>query len=78
MKNEFTLSCERLPGTLQRVLGLVERRGFEALDFRAHTNGDDEYLITLHVVPSVPTYRDPDNLLKQLQKLEDVRRVSRT
>ncbi len=72
MKINFELTCQRKPGTLLRVLGLVERRGYEAISMTATAHSPDEYQVALQLRVDVPTPRDPDNLRLQLNKLYDV------
>lgn len=81
MSNMIHIQIDRADGSLQRLIGLVERRGFEIhgmsmTDFHAGMGGDWRTL-TLNVASRDGT-RCVDNLGRQIDRLFGVRRVEDT
>ncbi len=70
MKHTLKLSVQPAEGAILRIIGLVERRGFNLVRIDADRSGADEQLyMELDVVsPS----RSIDVLKRQLEKLYDV------
>ena len=78
MSNMIHIQIDRADGSLQRLIGLVERRGFEILgmnmtDFSAEAGGDWRTL-TLNVASRDGT-RCINNLGRQIDRLFGVRRI---
>ncbi|HEX7342401.1 MAG TPA: ACT domain-containing protein [Rhodanobacteraceae bacterium] len=67
------LSLAAVEGALRRVLGTVEHRGFRVLACRVLTDAaGQEYRVHMQVEGA----RDPALLVRQLQRLHDVRDVA--
>ena len=78
MSNTIHIQIDRADGSLQRLIGLVERRGFEIHgmamgDFFSETGGDWRTLAL--TVASRDGTRCIDNLGRQIDRLFGVRRV---
>jgi len=71
MSRTFEIDLDHSEGALLRVLGTVERRGFELLELSADKPDAETYSVRLRV----DSERDPDVLCRQLQRLVDVRAV---
>ena len=71
MSRTFEIDLDHSEGALVRVLGTVERRGFELLELSADKPDADSYSILLRL----DSERDPDVLCRQLERLIDVRAV---
>lgn len=71
MNHSLELEMRHAEGGLVRVLGLVERRGFRPVAVSAASAGDD-LLLSLTVFSERPI----ELLIRQLEKLFDVRRVA--
>jgi acetolactate synthase regulatory subunit len=65
------LEIERVERALERMLGVVGRRGYEILSVSAVTTSDDRYLVQLEL----SSERSPDVLARQLMKLHEVHQV---
>ena len=65
----LVLVLRREEGAIERMLGVIRRRGFSALALAVVPDGADAWSALL----SVSGERDFDMLLRQLEKLEDVR-----
>jgi len=78
MSNMIHIQIDRADGSLQRLIGLVERRGFEIhgmsmTEHQAEATGDWRTL-TLNVASRDGT-RCVDNLGRQIDRLFGVRRI---
>ena len=73
MKRFFLrMELRDLPGSAERVLGVVRFRGFHLLEMSAHVISNSQNMeLTLRVEGS----RSGDGLLRQLQKLADMREI---
>lgn len=73
MVTELLLEIDQAPGSLLRVLGLIERRGFaiEALELETQPTARR---LRLRVQPKAG--RCPENLKRQIDKLFGVRRAA--
>lgn len=71
MTHSLNLEVRKTEGILVRVLGLAERRGFSPVNFSADTVGEN---MTLSL--TVCSARPAELLIRQLEKLFDVTRVS--
>jgi acetolactate synthase regulatory subunit len=71
MTRTFEIDLDHSEGALLRVLGTVERRGFELVELSADKPDAESYSIRLRV----DSERDPDVLCRQLERLVDVRAV---
>lgn len=65
--SHFTLSANRRPETLERLLRVVRHRGFEVITLNVETQNDQ-----LALQFSVQSERPLDLLIHQLVKLPDV------
>jgi len=70
MTTTLNLKVTAVEGALVRVLGMTERRGFRPVAFSAASH-DDALLLSLTVFSERPI----ELLIRQLEKLFDVRRV---
>lgn len=70
MTHSLNLEVSAVEGALVRVLGMTERRGFRPVAFSA-SSSDDALLLSLTVFSERPI----ELLIRQLEKLFDVRRV---
>ncbi|MEO8671440.1 MAG: ACT domain-containing protein [Tahibacter sp.] len=71
MSTHLTLALDRAEGALMRVLGTVERRGWDVLAVNAASADGVSYAVEL--ILGGP--RDPQVLCRQLERLIDVREV---
>lgn len=78
MSNTIHIQIDRADGSLQRLIGLVERRGFEihgmAMGDFAVEAGSDWRTLALTVASRDGT-RCVDNLSRQIDRLFGVRRI---
>jgi acetolactate synthase regulatory subunit len=71
MKQNFECEIAQTEGSLIRVLGVIERRGYKLLEMRVKPASQDTYLLSF----SIASDRDPAILIKQLERLFDVHDV---
>lgn len=71
MKQNFECEIAQTEGSLIRVLGVIERRGYKLLDMRVKPSSTDTYQLSF----SIDTERDATILIKQLERLYDVHDV---
>ena len=76
MSNTIHIQIDRADGSLQRLIGLVERRGFEINGMSMADNGDWRTLAL--TVASRDGSRCIDNLGLQIDRLFGVRRIETT
>ena len=76
MSNMIHIQIDRTDGSLQRLIGLVERRGFE-IHGMSMTDTGDWRTLALNVASRDGT-RCVDNLGRQIDRLFGVRRVEDT
>lgn len=74
MKQNIECEIDRTEGGLIRVLGVIERRGYGIESLSVSPSGRDAYRLSF----TVESARDMGVLLKQLERLIDVRRVQLT
>ncbi|ESQ77907.1 ACT domain-containing protein [Asticcacaulis sp. YBE204] len=74
MSQSIHIEIDRLEGTLLRILGLVERRGFHIDGLDLYDLGEDTRGLTLTLRPRDAT-RSFDTLGFQIDKLYGIRRV---
>jgi acetolactate synthase regulatory subunit len=74
MSHLIHIEIDRLEGTLIRILGLVERRGFHIDELELYDLGEDRRGLTLKVRPRDPN-RSLDILGLQIDRLYGVKRV---
>ncbi len=72
MHSALSLIVHREEAVLLRVLGLVVRRGFEPLHLEAHASPEGR-VFTIRM--TVEGERSIDGLVRQLVKLNEVKRV---
>ena len=70
MSHSLELALDRAEGALLRVLGTIERRGWNVIAVNAVTNAD-AYAVRL----TLDGARDAQILCRQLERLVDVRQV---
>ena len=70
MSCSLVLALDRAEGALLRVLGTIERRGWDVLAVNAASDAQ-AYTVSLTLAGS----RDPEILCRQLQRLVDVQEV---
>lgn len=70
MNCSLELALDRAEGALLRVLGTIERRGWQVLSVNAASDSRS-YTLSL----TLDGARDPDILCRQLQRLVDVQAV---
>ena len=73
MSNTIHIQIDRADGSLQRLIGLVERRGFEIHGMNMADMGDWRTLVL--TVASRDGTRCIDNLGRQIDRLFGVRRI---
>jgi len=73
MSNTIHIQIDRADGSLQRLIGLVERRGFEIHGMNMNEVGDWRTLAL--TVASRDGTRCIDNLDRQIDRLFGVRRI---
>jgi acetolactate synthase regulatory subunit len=71
MSRRLEIDLDHHEGALLRVLGTVERRGFDVLEFVADSPDPGHYSVRLRLDGE----RDPQVLCRQLERLVDVRAV---
>jgi acetolactate synthase regulatory subunit len=71
MKRKIECEIAQTEGSLIRILGVIERRGYKLQDLRVLPAGPDSYQLSFSIVSS----RDAATLIKQLERLFDVRDV---
>ena len=71
MTRTFEIDLDHSEGALLRVLGTVERRGFQLMELNADKPDADSYSIRL----TLDSERDPEVLCRQLERLVEVRAV---
>jgi len=71
MKQNIECEIARTEGGLIRVLGVVERRGYTLHALRVRPVGPDIFQLSF----SIESGRDASTLIKQLERLFDVRDV---
>ncbi len=75
MSHLIHIELDRLEGSLLRILGLVERRGFHIDAAELYDLGEDKRGLTLTARPRDPS-RSPETLGLQIDRLYGVRRLS--
>ncbi len=75
MNHLIHIEIDRLEGTLLRILGLVERRGFHIDELELYDLGEDRRGLTVTVRPRDPN-RSLDILGLQIDRLYGVKRVT--
>ena len=75
MNHLIHIELDRLEGTLLRILGLVERRGFHIEGAELYDLGEDKRGLTLAVRPRDPS-RSLDTLGLQIDRLYGIKRLS--
>ncbi len=75
MSHSIRIEIDRLEGTLLRILGLVERRGFHIDEMELSDLGEDTRGLSLTVRPRDPN-RSLDMLGLQIDRLYGVKRVT--
>ncbi|HWR95773.1 MAG TPA: ACT domain-containing protein [Arenimonas sp.] len=73
MKQRIECEIDRAEGSLIRVLGVIERRGYDIEALSVSLSGRDAYRLAF----TVESARDMGVLLRQLERLFDVRCVQR-
>ena len=68
MKRKIECEIAQTEGSLIRVLGVIERRGYKLQDLRVLPAGPDSYQLSF----SIESTRDVSILVKQLERLFDV------
>ncbi len=71
MKQNIECEIAQTEGSLIRVLGVIERRGYALQALRVLPTGDDTYQLSF----SIHSTRDISILIKQLERLFDVHDV---
>ncbi len=74
MSHLIHIELDRLEGTLLRILGLVERRGFHIDGAELYDLGEDKRGLTLTVRPRDPS-RSLDILGLQIDRLYGIKRL---
>ena len=74
MNHLIHIELDRLEGTLLRILGLVERRGFHIDAMELYDLGEDRRGLTVSVRPRDPS-RSPDILGLQIDRLYGIKRL---
>lgn len=75
MSHLIHIELDRLEGSLLRVLGLIERRGFHIDVIELYDLGEDKRGLSVGVRPRDPS-RSPDQLGLQIDRLYGVTRLS--
>lgn len=75
MSHLIHIELDRLEGSLLRILGLVERRGFNIDGAELYDLGEDKRGLSLTVRPRDPS-RNTDILGLQIDRLYGIRRLS--
>lgn len=71
MKRKFECEIAQTEGSLIRVLGVIERRGYRLQELTVQPAGPDGFQLSF----SIESTRDVSILVKQLERLFDVRDV---
>ena len=71
MKRNIECEIAQTEGSLIRVLGVIERRGYKLQELSVRPVGSDSYQLSF----SIESTRDVAILVKQLERLFDVRDV---
>jgi acetolactate synthase II small subunit len=71
MKQNIECEIAQTEGSLIRVLGVIERRGYKLQALRVLPSGEDTYQLSF----SIDSNRDTAILIKQLERLFDVHDV---
>jgi len=74
MSHLIHIELDRLEGTLLRILGLVERRGFHIDQMELYDLGEDKRGLTITARPRDPS-RSPDTLGLQIDRLYGITRL---
>ena len=75
MSHLIHIELDRLEGSLLRILGLVERRGFHIDGAELYDLGEDKRGLTLTVRPRDPS-RSLDTLGLQIDRLYGIKRLN--
>jgi len=75
MSHLIHIELDRLDGSLLRILGLVERRGFHIDAAELYELGEDKRGLSLTVRPRDPS-RSTDTLGLQIDRLYGIKRLS--
>ena len=75
MSGSIVIEFDRSEGAILRVIGLVERRGFEVVAIDMTSQADRTAHMTLFVTPRDPSRRY-ETLARHVAKLHGVHRVS--
>ena len=75
MSHLIHIELDRLEGSLLRILGLVERRGFNIDGAELYDLGEDKHGLSLTVRPRDPS-RNTDILGLQIDRLYGIRRLA--
>lgn len=75
MSHLIHIELDRLEGSLIRVIGLIERRGFHIDAMELHDLGEDKRGASVTVRPRDPS-RNADMLGLQIDRLYGVKRLS--
>lgn len=79
-KETICIEITRVEGAIQRLFGLIERRGFELTSFNmpeVHPHGsNDAYHVTVGITPRDAS-RSVDVLSRQIGRLHGIRRIGR-
>ncbi|MBW8883032.1 MAG: ACT domain-containing protein [Asticcacaulis sp.] len=75
MSHLIHIELDRLEGTLLRILGLVERRGFHIDGLELYDLGEDKRGLTITATPRDPS-RSPDTLGLQIDRLYGITRLT--
>jgi acetolactate synthase II small subunit len=75
MSHLIHIELDRLEGSLLRILGLVERRGFHIDALELFDLGEDKRGLTIEVRPRDPS-RSLDTLGLQIDKLYGIKRLT--
>ena len=75
MSHLIHIELDRLEGSLLRILGLVERRGFNIDGAELYDLGEDRRGLTITARPRDPS-RSPETLGLQIDRLYGIKRLS--
>ncbi|EGF91369.1 hypothetical protein ABI_27840 [Asticcacaulis biprosthecium C19] len=75
MSHLIHIELDRLEGSLLRVLGLIERRGFHIDEIELYDLGEDKRGLSVTMRPR-DTSRSPDQLGLQIDRLYGITRLS--
>ena len=72
----LNIRINKAEGCLVRLLGLVQRRGYDVRDVKATLTQDEKaFDVVLEVLPIAPANRPLDVLVRMVDKLYDVQSV---